>query len=713
MKSAKKLLALLLCLLMLMSASAVYASAAVETYLRGCGSSMGTDEIISATLNGESIKGHSLHIPFVAGEEGTIRLKIKDDYLLTGVSLYVDSIGNTVDCPTPVLNESGEYVTTCTIPEGSFAVTVFSRSKNARLTFYYGSIYKEVSYPFSTDYTFPSPAELGFTLGEGTRFNGYKVDATNTTYKVGEKTQFPQSAWGYAIYLDVSDKNRDNRITVTNGSASAFFAKWGETVTLTADPELNTAYFDHWEVTSGDATITNHTSPNATMTMGYDDVTVVAVYNAGIITGWWSTSGHTNHVTEIKVDGQPLDREAKMMVETNKNVTVVLTPAEDINITSIFWLNKQDTSDTNYMTLTKKLDGTYEVTFAMPKKNIALGIGTTSKQYEVLYYNNPAQYTYRNYQYNSSFTVPSAESFSFTAPEGMHFKEWNESAYGNGKAYNPSETYNVPDKGYTALYAIWEQNVDPTVTVTFNMKGHGTAPATQTVERGSYAAVPAIPTADGYDFGGWYKDSACTVPFSFGNDAINSNTTIYAKWTAHTHEYFYQKSDAGHSKYCACGAVTPLEKHTFEILEDKNDQLLYRCKACDYRKTVKKTEAQLLKNTVVSTSKGGAVSFKTNVTVTAKATNVPSGYVLAVYVNGKRNEVKPDSGKTASFSQTIKNASADITVKAVIEKNGTSVVINNNLAKTYTVTVKNSFLDKMLAFFTFIFDGFKRPSKTF
>ena len=69
-----------------------------------------------------------------------------------------------------------------------------------------------------------------------------------------------------------------------------------------------------------------------------------------------------------------------------------------------------------------------------------------------------------------------------------------------------------------------------TYKVVFNANGHGDWPDTQTVQSGKMAVRPQDPKADGYVFGGWYIDSACTVAFNF-NNAITANTTLYAKWT--------------------------------------------------------------------------------------------------------------------------------------------------------------------------------------
>ncbi len=67
------------------------------------------------------------------------------------------------------------------------------------------------------------------------------------------------------------------------------------------------------------------------------------------------------------------------------------------------------------------------------------------------------------------------------------------------------------------------------VKVTFDANGHGTAPTAQTVLKGSKATQPAAPSATGYTFGGWYKESNCANAFDF-NTAINEDITLYAKW---------------------------------------------------------------------------------------------------------------------------------------------------------------------------------------
>ncbi len=51
------------------------------------------------------------------------------------------------------------------------------------------------------------------------------------------------------------------------------------------------------------------------------------------------------------------------------------------------------------------------------------------------------------------------------------------------------------------------------------------------VEEGTTAPRMADPTKSGFTFIGWYKDEDFTNEWDFENDAVNEDTTIYAKWT--------------------------------------------------------------------------------------------------------------------------------------------------------------------------------------
>jgi uncharacterized repeat protein (TIGR02543 family) len=68
------------------------------------------------------------------------------------------------------------------------------------------------------------------------------------------------------------------------------------------------------------------------------------------------------------------------------------------------------------------------------------------------------------------------------------------------------------------------------VVLTFDAKGIGTAPASQTLIAGTAPQEPADPTAAGYAFGGWYTDAELTTLADF-SAPVTGATTYYAKWS--------------------------------------------------------------------------------------------------------------------------------------------------------------------------------------
>ncbi len=68
-------------------------------------------------------------------------------------------------------------------------------------------------------------------------------------------------------------------------------------------------------------------------------------------------------------------------------------------------------------------------------------------------------------------------------------------------------------------------------TVTFDANGQGTAPDPQNIEWSNQdkATEPTAPTAEGYNFTGWYTDAACTNQWDF-NTVVPGDMTLYAGW---------------------------------------------------------------------------------------------------------------------------------------------------------------------------------------
>lgn len=44
--------------------------------------------------------------------------------------------------------------------------------------------------------------------------------------------------------------------------------------------------------------------------------------------------------------------------------------------------------------------------------------------------------------------------------------------------------------------------------------------------------VPAVedPVKEGWQFAGWYRDRACTIPWNMATDTVDNSMTLYAKW---------------------------------------------------------------------------------------------------------------------------------------------------------------------------------------
>ena len=114
-------------------------------------------------------------------------------------------------------------------------------------------------------------------------------------------------------------------------------------------------------------------------------------------------------------------------------------------------------------------------------------------------------------------------------PEGKDFVKW-EVVSGSVKLADETSattTFTMPEEEVVVKATL----KDSTYTVTYNTNGHGTAPAAQSITYGNKATKPSDLTADGFTFGGWYTDSACTKAYDF-NSAVKADITLYAKWTA-------------------------------------------------------------------------------------------------------------------------------------------------------------------------------------
>lgn len=123
---------------------------------------------------------------------------------------------------------------------------------------------------------------------------------------------------------------------------------------------------------------------------------------------------------------------------------------------------------------------------------------------------------------NERIVVPLGNITEF---EDIEYKD--DSAVGYGITVNayPSEESGKSSNSYNIVEASH-------YTVRFDTQGHGKTPGAVQVAAGGKVTEPTEPTAEGYTFGGWFKEAACTNEWTFSTDVVTSNMTLYAKWTA-------------------------------------------------------------------------------------------------------------------------------------------------------------------------------------
>lgn len=166
-------------------------------------------------------------------------------------------------------------------------------------------------------------------------------------------------------------------------------------------------------------------------------------------------------------------------------------------------------------------DDQINATAYVPTKNVTLQAHYAPKPYSITYMPNGGSGAEFITDDNATEV---AEGTLFTAPASSAFVEWNTQADGNGDSYLPGAAVTAD----LTLFAQWKTSY----TVTFDLQGHGDAIDLQNIVSGGKVVKPADPSADAWEFGGWYKESTCENEWDFATDVVTTTTTIFAKWTA-------------------------------------------------------------------------------------------------------------------------------------------------------------------------------------
>lgn len=266
--------------------------------------------------------------------------------------------------------------------------------------------------------------------------------------------------------------------------------------------------------------------------------------------------------------------------------------------------------------------------------NITLYAKWSINQYTVTFNNNghgvqPPQQTVN---YNEKARNPGD-----LVEQGWKFVRWYYlDANGNRQTYN----FSAPVTNPITLYAGWIQQH----TVTFNMNGHGAVIKPRTVDHGGTVSAPyPAPTAEGYAFGGWYTNQACTGNAADFTAAINSDTTYYAKWTATVKVTFQWQKAITHSGVDPAGYATVQLLGNGEAVSGANEL------------------------TVQPNVEGEWTGLAADVKYSVKATNVPANYTAVCTQTGE-NAFLITYVENEKLKVTITNKHAADTIDMVISK---------------------------------------------
>lgn len=85
------------------------------------------------------------------------------------------------------------------------------------------------------------------------------------------------------------------------------------------------------------------------------------------------------------------------------------------------------------------------------------------------------------------------------------------------------------------LYGRWIPYIDVNFQWSGSVPEGAELPSTVPLELSDSKTVlftpPVVPSKEGYEFGGWYKDLDCTKPYDEKGETLTENTTLYGRWT--------------------------------------------------------------------------------------------------------------------------------------------------------------------------------------
>lgn len=402
--------------------------------------------------------------------------------------------------------------------------------------------------PKQYDITYMDQGKAAFS---STHIDSPNAHPTKHTYGTATTLNGANNKTGYDFggWHTISNCKAESRVTTlaANGYTKdiTLYAKWTpQEYTITYKDKGDAAFSGtSWSSTQP----TKHTYGTATTLVNPSK----ANYTFG---GWYTTSACTgSEVTSLGATDytENITLYAKWN-EATHTVTVAAGANGSVSPTSVSGVGVATASD--YITATPNTGYSFSG-WTLPESGVTAASGYTTSS-------NPIQINatadgktitanFAVVNYNVTYTAPSNGSYtikvadaaavsasttaqynqtvvlSATPEEGYKFDHWTVTKANSSTVTVTDNQFTMPAEAVTVSVTFLQDNFD----VTFDVQGHGVAPAAQSIAANGKVTEPAAPSAENYQFDGWYKEPACTNAWDFASDVVTADMILYAKWT--------------------------------------------------------------------------------------------------------------------------------------------------------------------------------------
>ena len=314
-----------------------------------------------------------------------------------------------------------------------------------------------------------------------------------------------------------------------------------------------------------------------------------------------------------------------------------------------------------------------------------------------------------------SYSDGQTATLTATANSGYLFSGWykGDTKVSTGKSYTFTVTENV-----TLTAKFYKLSMDYTVTATANPSEGGTVSGGGSYSAGNTATVTATPK-NGWHFIGWFDGSnkvSSDASYSF---TVTGNVNLTAKFEKDSYTVTVTANPAeggtvtggGTYNSGAYATLTATPNSGWHFVgwyqngsQVSTQQSFFRPVVSNLAyvaKFEKDAPTNPTQNAKLNVPQSTEVGYKSTVTVTATAEDVPEGYFVALY-DGDIQLAKGDN-KTVSYTMTKMKAGKTLTAKIIDSNGNVQSTADGKMEKDITITVKTGFFDKVKAFFLGLF----------